>query len=208
MDECCNNKGKELAELKSSHGRILKIVLAVNAVMFFVELGAGIMSHSTSLLADSLDMLGDSLVYIFSLYVLHKSARWQAKASLAKGAIMLVFGLSVLAEAATKLATGTLPDAPTMTWVGGAALAMNALCFWLLWKHRADNLNMRSTWLCSRNDVIANFSVIAAGFLTLQFASIWPDIVVGTLIALLFLKSAWNVIRESNAELKSTSCAK
>lgn len=205
MDECCNNKGKELAALKRSHGRMLKMVLAINATMFFVELIAGITSHSTSLLADSLDMLGDSLVYIFSLYVLHKSAHWQAKASLAKGAIMLFFGISVLIEAATKLSAGILPDAPTMTWVGGAALAMNGLCFWLLWKHRADNLNMRSTWLCSRNDVIANFSVIAAGFLTFKFATIWPDIVVGTLIALLFLRSAWSVIVESRTELKTAS---
>jgi cation diffusion facilitator family transporter len=172
--------------------------------MFMVEVIAGLFSHSTSVLADSLDMLGDTFVYAFSLYVLNKSVRWQAKASLAKGVTMAFFGLAVLAEATAKYFNGVVPNAPVMTYVGIAALLMNGLCFWLLWQYRADNLNMRSTWLCSRNDVIANIAVIGAGLLTFQFSSLYPDLIVGTLIAIMFLRSAWGVIKESRAELKMT----
>ncbi len=203
MDECCSGKSKELIELRAKHGKMLTAVLIINATMFFIEAAAGWASHSTSLLADSLDMLGDSLVYIFSLYVLNKSVHWQARASLAKGVVMLFFGLGVLAEAASKFTSGTVPDGPVMTYIGLLAFAMNALCFWLLWQHRADNLNMRSTWLCSRNDVIANASVVGAGLLTYKFASLWPDMIVGGLIAAMFLRSAWSVIRESVEVLKT-----
>ncbi|MBX9766636.1 MAG: cation transporter, partial [Bdellovibrionales bacterium] len=110
MDVCCSNKGKELIVLRAKHGKMLMVVLVINASMFFIEAAAGWASHSTSLLADSLDMLGDSLVYIFSLYVLNKSAYWQARASLAKGLLMLFFGLGVLVEAALKFGAGTVPD--------------------------------------------------------------------------------------------------
>lgn len=202
MDECCNHKTKEIAELRSKHGKTLVVVLALNASMFLVEGLSGLFSHSTSLLADSLDMLGDSLVYVFSLYVLNKPAHLQAKASLAKGLIMMAFGVGVIAEAATKFSTGVIPNAPLMTSVGLLALVVNGLCFFLLWQHRADNLNMRSTWLCSRNDVVANVAVVIAGLLTLQLKSLLPDLVVGALIATLFLRSAWSVIFESIVELK------
>jgi len=197
MTNCCEDKSCEVTALRESHGRVLWIVLAINAVMFLVEGGAGVLAQSTSLLADALDMLGDALVYGFSLFVLARSVRWQAGAAIAKGAFMFVFGLAVLAEATYKVFHPTLPGVITMGIVGGLALVANTVCFLLLYRHRSDNLNMSSTWLCSRNDLIANGGVLLAAAGCYLLASRWPDIVVGVIIAGLFLISALGVLRES-----------
>jgi cation diffusion facilitator family transporter len=201
MDDCCEAKAGELAAIRSRHGRVLGAVLAINAFMFIVEFGAGLVSGSSALLADSLDMLGDSLVYGFSLFVVHRSLTWHARAALLKGAIMALFGVAVLFEVAFKLRTATPPEVPTMAAIGTLALAANALCFSLLWRHRADDINLRSTWLCSRNDLIANVAVLLAAVLVAWSSSGWPDIFVGLGIAILFLRTAVVVIRESFEEL-------
>lgn len=191
--------------MRANHGRVLWIVLFINTSMFFVEASAGLMAHSTSLLADALDMLGDALVYGFSLFVLARSARWQAGAALAKGLFMLAFGLGVLGEAAYKAVNPVMPSVETMGIIGGLALAANLVCFFLLYRHRSDNLNMRSTWLCSRNDLIANVSVLLAAAASYFFVSRWPDIVVGSLIASLFLGSAFSVLRQAMQALRMPS---
>jgi len=183
--------------MRASHARVLRIVLAINAVMFLVEGGAGLLAHSTSLLADALDMLGDALVYGFSLFVLARSARWHAGAALAKGGFMLAFGLGVMGEAVYKVFHPVMPSAETMGVIGGLALGMNLVCFYLLYRHRSDNLNMSSTWLCSRNDLIANFCVLAAAGSAYLLSSRWPDIIVGVLIAGIFLRSAHHVLRQA-----------
>jgi len=198
---CCEDKACEITALRGSHARVLWIVLGVNAVMFVVEGIAGLLAHSTSLLADSLDMLGDSLVYGFSLFVLSRSPRWQAGAALAKGAFMLVFGLAVLGQAVHRALYPVLPDASLMGMIGALALAANLVCFFLLYRHRTDNLNMSSTWLCSRNDLIANTGVLAAAVACAASASQWPDIVVGVVIATMFLKSAFVVLSHAVAAL-------
>jgi cation diffusion facilitator family transporter len=203
MANCCDDKGCEVAALREHHARVLWIVLAINAVMFLVEGTAGILAHSTSLLGDALDMLGDALVYGFSLFVLARSARWQASAALIKGAFMLLFGLAVLGEAAHKMFQPVMPVAQTMGIVGSLALAANLMCFSLLYRHRGDNLNMSSTWLCSRNDLVANVAVLAAAAVTFLLASRWPDILVGGLIASLFLGSALGVLRQSARALRA-----
>lgn len=203
MANCCEDKGCEVAALREQHGRVLWIVLAINAVMFLVEGTAGVLARSTSLLADSLDMLGDALVYGFSLFVLARSARWQASAALAKGAFMLLVGLAVLGEAAHKVLHPVMPVAQTMGIVGSLALAANLVCFSLLYRHRGDNLNMSSTWLCSRNDLIANVAVLGAAAATFLLTSRWPDILVGCLIASLFLGSALRVLRQSVRALRA-----
>ncbi|HEX5539180.1 MAG TPA: cation diffusion facilitator family transporter [Methylophilaceae bacterium] len=203
MASCCEDKSCEITGLREKHSRVLKIVLLVNALMFLVEAIFGWLSHSTALLADSLDMLGDALVYGMSLYVLAGTQRQQAKVALAKSGFMLLFGLFVLGEAAYKMAFPVLPDAQTMGIVGAIALAANLLCFALLYRHRADNLNMSSTWLCSRNDLMANVSVLAAAALGHWLRSGWPDIVVGTCIALLFLQSAYVVLLQALRQMKA-----
>ncbi len=201
MDDCCEAKAVELSAIRSRHGRVLGAVLAVNAFMFIVEFGAGLISGSSALLADSLDMLGDSLVYGFSLFVVDRSLTWRARAALLKGAIMALFGVAVLFEVAFKLHTAAPPAVPTMAAIGTLALVANALCFSLLWRHRADDINLRSTWLCSRNDLIANGAVLAAAGLVAWSGSHWPDIFVGLGIAILFLRTAAVVLREAFEEL-------
>ena len=197
MANCCEDKACEVTALRESHGRVLWIVLGINTLMFVAEGAAGLLAHSTSLLADALDMLGDALVYGFSLLVLARSLRWQAAAALTKGGFMLAFGLAVLAEAAYKVFHPIMPSVATMGIVGAIALAANIVCFSLLYRHRGDNLNMSSTWLCSRNDLIANVGVLLAAGAAFLLASRWPDIIVGCIIAALFLRSASSVLRDA-----------
>lgn len=200
MDSCgCES---ETLALQRQQTRILAVILAINAVMFVVEAGAGIAARSSALLADSLDMLGDALVYGFSLYVVARSARWKAGSALIKGLIQLGFGLSVLALTAYKLVHPALPVAEAITGVGLLALAANTVCAALLVRRRHDDLNMNSVWLCSRNDLIGNLAVIAAGVAVAVTQSPWPDLVVGFGIALLFLRTSFGVIGRSVLELK------
>jgi cation diffusion facilitator family transporter len=203
MDDCCEHKAEELSTLRGEHKRVLTAVLIINAVLFVVEAAAGLLANSTALLADSLDMLGDSLVYGFSLYVLWRSAAWKARAALLKGAIMAVFGAGVLLELVYKTISGIVPSAETMGIIGALVLLGNGICFLLLFTHRSDDINMRSTWLCSRNDIIANLSVLTAAAGVKFFDSSWPDIFVGAAIAALFLKSAFTVLHESFLELRT-----
>jgi len=202
MDSCCETKSEEITVLRSAHKTVLILVLAINAVLFVVEAAAGLLANSTALLADSLDMLGDSLVYGFSLYVLWRSVVWKVKAALLKGVIMAVFGAGVLVELFYKTLSGTMPNAETMGIVGALVLLGNGICFVVLFRHRSDDLNMRSTWLCSRNDIIANVSVLVAAIGVKVFDANWPDIVVGAAIAALFLRSAFTVLHESFEELR------
>ncbi|MEO8418084.1 MAG: cation diffusion facilitator family transporter [Methylophilaceae bacterium] len=202
MADCCEDKACEITALREKHSRVLKIVLAINAAMFLVEGGAGWIANSTSLMADALDMLGDALVYGMSLYVLTQSQQQQAKVALAKSGFMLLFGLFVLADAAYKLFYPVLPDTGIMGIIGAIALSANLICFFLLLTHREDNLNMSSTWLCSRNDLIANVGVLLAALTSYWLVSRWPDIVVGILIAVLFLKSALAVSKQALREMQ------
>src|SRR5262245_48811004 len=185
MNSCCETKAEELSALRGKHRHVLILVLVINALLFIVEATAGLLANSTALLADSLDMLGDSLVYGFSLYVLSRSAAWKARAALLKGGIMAAFGVGVLIQAVDKLIVGAMPIAETMGIIGLLVLLGNGLCFLLLFRHRSDDLNMRSTWLCSRNDIIANLAVLGAAVAVKLFNSGWPDILVGGAIAAL-----------------------
>lgn len=183
--------------------RVLQIVLAVNATMFAVEASAGWLANSSALLADSLDMLGDSIAYGFSLYVIGRGARWTAISALLKGLLMAAFGLFVLGSVIYKLLWPVLPHAETISLIGALALAANLFCLLLLWRHRSDDINMHSVWLCSRNDIIANTGVIAAGFGVALSHSGWPDIAIGLLIASLFLRSATQVLLRAFRQLKA-----
>lgn len=202
MKDCCEAKSSELVALRLSQGRTLKIVLWINLTMFFVEFGFGILSRSSALLADSLDMLGDAAVYGFSLYVLHRSPLLRARAALMKGGIMLVSGVLVAAEVVRRALAPEIPEANLMGIIGAVALAANGYCAFLLFRHKSDDANLRSTWLCSRNDVIANLGVIAASGLVFLTGSKWPDAAVGAVIAGLFLTSAFSVFKDAFGEIK------
>lgn len=201
MANCCNDKACEIEALRNRQSSTLKIVLGINAVMFLVELTAGLMSGSLSLLADSLDMLGDALVYGFSLYVVARGARMKAMAALFKGGIMAAFAVFVFGQAVYKILFPHVPVFETIGAIGALALAANSLCLFLLWRHRADDINMRSVWLCSRNDIIANISVLFAALGVWLSGSGWPDIIVGLALAALFAQSSLSVLRGAMAEL-------
>ncbi len=199
---CCESKSIELIKLREKQANVLKIVLAINMVMFFGEFGAGLWAKSTALMADSLDMLGDAIVYGFSLYVLHKSEQTRAMAALLKGIIVVIFGLGVFYEAITKIFGDLVPIADTMGLFGVIALAANVTCLLLLTKHKNDDLNMKSTWICSRNDIISNTGVLIAAGLVALTHSKWPDVIIGLIISILFLKSAWPILIESITVIK------
>ncbi len=202
MANCCNDKACEIEALRNRQSSTLKIVLGINAVMFLVELTAGLMSGSLSLLADSLDMLGDALVYGFSIYVVARGTRMKAKAALFKGGVMAAFALFVLGQAVYKVLFPHVPIFEAIGAIGVLALAANSLCLFLLWSHRADDINMRSVWLCSRNDIIANVSVLFAALGVWLSGSGWPDIIVGIALAALFAQSSLSVLRGATAELR------
>lgn len=202
MADCCNDKACEIEALRDRQSTTLKIVLGINAVMFAVELTAGLLASSVSLVADSLDMLGDALVYGFSLYVVARGARMKAVSALFKGIIMAAFGLFVLTQAIYKIIVPQVPIFEAIGAIGALALAANGLCLVLLWRHRADDINMNSVWLCSRNDIVANISVLFAASGVWLTGSGWPDIAVGLALAVLFLRSALFVLRGATKELQ------
>lgn len=201
-EACCHNKSEEVKELAQKHRKVLWIVLLINAVMFFVEFYFGLVSKSLSLIGDSLDMLGDALAYGSSLYVVGKSVRSKARSAQFKAAIMLVFGAVVFVEAIYRSIDPKVPDFQVMSGIGALALTANLVCLGLLMKHRNDDINFKSVWVCSRNDIIANTSVLVAAGLVYGTKSVWPDLLVGLVITLLFVRSAISILRESNELLR------
>jgi len=168
--------------------------------MFLAESVAGLEARSTALLADSVDMLGDAMVYGFSLYVIGRGSHWQARAALLKGIIMAAFGVGVVIQVTVKLAHGLAPIVEVMGVVGVLALAANVSCLVLLWRRRGDDINMRSAWVCSRNDVIGNVGVLVAAAAVAGTGSPWPDIVIGLAVGVVFGRSAVQVIREATRQ--------
>ena len=201
---CCEHKGEALAlaARQAATRKVLVTVLAINCVMFVVEFGAGIVASSAALMADSLDMLGDALVYMVSLYALDRSARWRAGTALFKGGFILFLGLGVLIQIAMKVLYGVPPSSQLMLIFGALALVANLVCLRLLWSFRADNVNLSSTFECSRNDVLANLGVIVAAGGVAWSQSAWPDIAVAVVIAFLFLRSAGRVITSAWSEYR------
>jgi len=202
MDSCCTGKVRSVELLRERQRETLWLVLILNASMFVVEFVSGLLAGSVALLADSLDMLGDALVYGFSIYVVSQASIWKVRAAVAKAVVMGLFGMFVFGQVVYKLIWPQLPVFETMGAVGALALAANAVCFALLWRHRAEDINMRSVWICSRNDLIANALVIIAALSVWLVVSPWPDIVVGTLICALFFRSAYLVLQEARAEMR------
>jgi Co/Zn/Cd efflux system component len=196
MDECC-----EVREIPREQRRVLHVVLGINVLMFLIESVGGIVANSTALFADSVDMLGDAIVYGFSLYVISRGLFWQARAALLKGVIMAAFGVGVLVQVAVKIARGIPPTVEVMGAVGALAFAANLLCLVLLWRRRSDDINMRSAWVCSRNDVTGNAGVLVAAAAVALTESPWPDIVIGLLVAGVFGHSAVRVIREASGAM-------
>ncbi len=185
--------------------RALWIALLVNAGMFLVEIVASAAAGSVSLLADAIDFAGDAANYGLSLAVLALAAIWRSRAALVKGLSMGAFGLYVIGRATWGLWTGTPPEPLTMGAVGLAALAANVGVAWMLYAHREGDANMRSVWLCSRNDAIGNVAVIGAAAGVGATGAAWPDLAVAGVMATLALSAAASVIRQAHSELAPRS---
>jgi cation diffusion facilitator family transporter len=195
---CCEIAEKPInARRNESLKKIFWIVLLINLGMFLLEALSAFSSHSNALLADSLDMLGDAFVYGLSLLVLSRSHVTKAKASLVKGVIMTLLGLFVLGQVIYKIIYPMVPVAETITLISLIALGANLLCLFLLTRHKKTDLNTKSAWTCSRNDVVANVGVMIAGLLVGYFNSMWPDLIAGVIIASVVLYSSIDVIRDS-----------
>jgi Co/Zn/Cd efflux system component len=195
MAGCCEDKACALEQLRERQSGTLKVVLAINAVMFVVVLAAGLYARSTAVLADSLDNLGDALTYGLSLYAVGRGERAKGWVAMFKALLILSAGLFVAGQIAYKLVHPELPLFATMGAIGVLALAANATCLALLWKHREEDVNMSSVFECSRNDIASNIAVIVAAGLVWALGSPWPDLVIGALLALMFLRSALRVFR-------------
>ena len=184
--------------------RILIIVLVINATMFAVEFSAGLAASSTALLADSLDMLADAIIYAIGLFALGRASHWRARAALTSGMFQLALGAGIAVEAIVKIFVNGLPDAATMSLFGVLALLANTVCFVLLSRFRDGDINLRATWICSRNDMIGNVGVLLAAGLVIWLESGWPDILIGLMIALVVIRSALRISMEAYASLNSS----
>ena len=204
-DDCCAAKGTEIERLAADAGqrRVLVTVLVINAAMFVIEFGAGLVAGSTALMADASDMLGDALVYGLSIYALGRSARWKAGAAMVKGMLILLLGIGIVINIVVKLQSGVPPSSALMLAFGGLALAANLVCFRLLWRFRHQDVNMASTFECSRNDLISNVGVLIAAGAVAGFHAAWPDILIGSVMALWFMRSAFRVLGQAGAEIVS-----
>lgn len=202
---CCNHQSSDIHRGDPRYRRVLWLVLAINAAMFAVEVITGLKAGSASLQADALDFLGDAGNYAISLFVVGMALRYGAMATMVKGATMGVFGLWVVGITVWHVWHGTLPEAATMGIVGTAALVANALSFGLLWAFRGGDSNMRSAWICTRNDVLGNLAVLLAALGVFGTGTGWPDVIVAAVMAALALQGAAVILGHSLSELRSAN---
>lgn len=201
---CCNHEIPAAVKLVNlpRYRRVLWIALVVNAAMFLVEIAGGVSSGSLSLLADAMDFAGDALNYGVSLAVLAAAVAWRARAAMLKAASMIGFGLFVLGSALWNVWHGDVPNASTMSAVAVLALVANLSVAWMLYAFREGDANMRSVWLCTRNDAISNLAVMAAALGVFGTGTAWPDLGVAGLMAALALHGGWQVLRQSRCSCR------
>ena len=204
---CCTHSAASPPPVDRRYRRTLWIALILNAVMFVVELGASWTSGSVSLLADSIDFMGDAGNYAISLAVLGMAASARARAALFKGACMATFGIFVIGQAIWNLSAGLVPEPMTMGVVGFLAMTVNVGVALMLYRFRSGDANMRSVWLCSRNDALSNVAVMLAALAVFGTASAWPDLLVAGVMAVLALSSSWSVVRQARGELRAVPVA-
>lgn len=197
---CCDHSC-DTPLLSKPYRRALWIAFGINAAMFLTELAAGFAAHSASLQADSLDFLSDAANYLISLSVAGLALHWRARAALVKGGSMGLLGLWVAGNTVWHVFTGTLPEASVMGSIGLLALVTNGGVALMLYRYRGGDSNMRSVWICSRNDAIGNIAVILAAFGVFGTGRGWPDITVAAIMAALALWGATQIIRHALEEL-------
>lgn len=198
--DCCSPAGRTPDSLVWR--RALWIALVLNATMFVAEIGAGLAAGSSSLQADSLDFLGDATNFAISLGVVGMALRWRARAALLKGVSLFALGLWVAGNTALHAYSGTLPRAEVMGTIGLIALLVNGIVAILLYRFSDGDANMRSAWICSRNDAIGNIAVLVAAAGVFGTGTGWPDVIVATIMSGLALSGGWQVVRRSLSELR------
>ncbi len=206
MASCCQSDCG-LDPDASGQRRTLRIVLGINAVMFAVIAAAAIFSSSNSLMADSLDNLGDALTYGLSLYAVSKAASVKSKVALFKGGLILIAALVVAGSIVYKLFVPSVPGFEAMGVFSLAGLAANSACLGLLWRHRTEDVNMSSVWECSRNDIASNLSVFVAAGMVWATGAMWPDLIVAAALVLLLMRSAIRVNISALAGLRAAEQA-
>lgn len=199
MSGCDSCSTDNIAKASKQQKRVLIIVLLINAGMFVVEFAAGLASHSTALMADSLDMLADALVYALGLFALERATHWKNRAALTSGIFQMILGIGILVQPIYLISTNNVPDAFNMGVFGVLALIANTISFFLLMAYRDGDINMRATWICTRNDMINNVGVLIAAVLVYWLSSPLPDIIIGLIIAVIVMRSAWGVIHEARS---------
>ena len=203
MSAHCHHHHEPETHAPAGYRKALWIALVVNALMFAVEIGAGVASGSVSLLADAIDFLGDAANYGVSLAVLSMGMMWRSRAALAKAISMLAFAALVLGRAAWAAWAGEPPQALTMGVVGFLALAANLGVAWLLYSYREGDANMRSVWLCTRNDAIGNVAVLVAAVGVFGTGTAWPDLLVAAIMGGLAFTAGLAVLRQARREMIS-----
>ena len=204
MADCCSGGcSPDKPPVDPRYRRVLWIALVVNALMFGVELVGGWAAGSVSLLADAVDFFGDAANYGISLFVLGLAPIWRSRTALVKGATMGAYGVFVIGSALSHLAASSVPEAPTMGTIGFAALVANVLVAALLFAYRDGDANMRSVWLCTRNDAIGNIAVLLAALGVWETGSGLPDLFVASVMGVLGLTAARSVIVHARAELSA-----
>ena len=201
-NHCPSDESAKSAANNPGFRKVLWIALIANAAMFFIEVGASWSAGSVSLLADSLDFGGDAANYALSLFVLGMALQTRAKAALLKGISMGLYGTGVLVFAAYAAVQGGVPSYATMGVVGLLALSVNVGVAAIQYRYRNGDSNMRSVWLCSRNDAIGNLAVLGAALLVGVTQTAWPDLAVAALMATLGLTASFSVIRQARAEMR------
>ncbi|WP_238388804.1 cation transporter [Roseimaritima ulvae] len=195
--------GCEFEATDDEQRRTLRIVLAINALMFVAEMTAGLLAESAGLIADSLDMLADASVYAISLFAVGRVAKIRRSAATASGVLQVLLGGGVLIEVVRRFTFGTEPIGWTMIGIAAIALVANAICLRLLWKHRGGDVNFRASFIFSANDVIANFGVIVSGALVLLTESAIPDLLIGIIIAAVVFRGGVKILREAKEDAKN-----
>lgn len=180
--------------------RTLVTLLAINTVMFLIEFGIGIISESTALIADAMDMLADAMVYGLGLYAVGRAAATKIKAASFSGVFQVFLGIAVAAEIVRRALFGSEPEPLWMMAIGMAALVANTVCLALIARHRHGEIHMRASWIFSRNDVIANVAVIIAGAMVHYLSSFWPDLLIGSAISILVMHGGIRILKEARRE--------
>lgn len=200
MSAGCCGQAPKFDGMSSGFKRALVLVIAINAAMFAVEMAAGLAAGSQALKADALDFLGDTLTYAITLAVLGRPLRTRALAALAKGISLAVMGVWVFGSTLWLALGPGLPKAEVMGAIGALALAANIGCVLVLLRYRNGDANVRSVWLCSRNDAIGNVAVMAAALGVFGTGTAWPDLIVAAAMSALFLVGAVQIITQALAE--------